>query len=71
MAANDKPFTAPYFTDYVGRRRKLNASAIKSICSDFAEGATVRDLAESWGVSTSLVRTITYHTRRNTNDRSE
>lgn len=64
MAAHDKPFVAPYFTDYVGRRRKLSASAIQSICSDFAKGASVASLAESWGVSTSLVRTITYHTRR-------
>ena len=65
---NDKPFKAPYFTDYVGRRRKLSAGSIKAVCAEFAAGASVADLAQTWGVSTSLVRTITYHTRRNTND---
>ncbi|QPX62643.1 hypothetical protein SEA_WOLLYPOG_67 [Arthrobacter phage Wollypog] len=58
-------FKAKTYTDYVGRPRKLSGGAIRAIMSEYAAGARTRDLAERYGVSTSLVRTITYHTRRN------
>lgn len=57
-------FHADYFMDSVGRRRKLSDGAMRQIRSEFADGAKTGDLAEAWGVSTSLIRTITYDTAR-------
>lgn len=67
MTENDKPesFKAPSFFDSVGRRRKLSAGSMKAICNEYAKGKTIRELATSYGVSTSLVRTVVYHTARN------
>ncbi len=62
----EKTHTAEYYTDYVGRRRKLSAGAILAIISDFENGAATRDLAERYGVSTSLVRTVVWHSKRGT-----
>lgn len=58
-------FKAEYFFDAVGRRRKLSAGAIISLQREFREGAKTADLAETYGISVSLVRTITYNTPRN------
>ena len=57
-------FTAEYFLDSVGRRRKLSAGAILAVQREFRAGAKTADLAEQYGISTSLVRTITYNTPR-------
>jgi hypothetical protein len=57
-------FNAQYFLDAVGRRRKLSAGSILAIQREFRRGAKTADLAESYGVSTSLIRTITYNTPR-------
>jgi hypothetical protein len=57
-------FTAEFFLDAVGRRRKLSAGSILAIQREFKAGAKTADLAESYGVSTSLIRTITYNTPR-------
>lgn len=51
------------FWDAVGRPRKLSNGAMLSMMDDFAHGATTRQLAEAYGVSTSLVRVVCYHTR--------
>jgi hypothetical protein len=51
--------------DSVGRPRKLSAGAMKRVMARYAEGDTVRELALSFGVSESLIRTVTYHTPRN------
>jgi hypothetical protein len=56
-------FRAAVFTDAVGRPRKLSAGAMQAVMNDFARGAKSRELAERYGVSTSLIRTICYHTR--------
>jgi hypothetical protein len=57
--------TAEFFLDAVGRRRKLSAGAMAQIQREYAHGIPVGDLAEAWGVSTSLVRTVVYSTPRN------
>lgn len=48
----------------VGRRRKLSPRTMSLICQDFYNGETISELAETWGVSVSLIRTIVYHTPR-------
>lgn len=53
-------FKAEYYLDAVGRRRKLSAGAIISVQNAFRDGAKTSELAEQYGVSTSLIRTITY-----------
>jgi hypothetical protein len=60
-----KRHEAEYFLDAVGRRRKLSAGAMRQIQAEYANGIPVPDLAEAWGVSTSLVRTVVYSTPRN------
>jgi hypothetical protein len=60
----EKKFEAKYYTDYVGRPRKLSAGAILAVQSDFREGAKTRVLAERYGVSSSLILTICYNIRR-------
>jgi hypothetical protein len=50
--------------DAVGRPRKLSSGAMKRIMDQFAKGATIKELSQQYGVSTSLIRTITYHTPR-------
>ena len=59
-----KPFKAKFFTDHVGRPRKLSHGAIQAVMREYAAGAATRTLAERYGVSTSLIRTICYHVRR-------
>lgn len=59
----EEKFKAKTYTDYVGRPRKLSAGAILAVMSDYANGAKTRDLAERYGVSTTLIRTICYHTK--------
>lgn len=56
-------FKAKLFTDHVGRPRKLSSGAIIAITEDYAEGAKTSELAKIYGVSTTLIRTICYHTR--------
>lgn len=60
----NQPFSADYYFDAVGRRRKLSAGAILSLQREFRTGAKTSDLAATYGVSVSLVRTITYNTPR-------
>jgi hypothetical protein len=50
--------------DSVGRPRKLSAGAMTRVMDRFAKGDTVKELAQSFGVSQALIRTITYHTVR-------
>lgn len=57
-------YTADYYLDSVGRRRKLSAGAMISIQNAFAEGVKPADLAHQYGVSTSLIRVIVYMTPR-------
>ncbi len=59
-----KKFIADYYLDHVGRRRKLSAGAMLSICRAYAKGESTADLAAGHGVSTSLIRVITYQTAR-------
>lgn len=56
--------TAEFFYDSVGRRRKLSDNTMASIRKQFREGAKVSWLALTYGVSTGLIRTITYDTPR-------
>ncbi|ALY09606.1 hypothetical protein SALGADO_81 [Arthrobacter phage Salgado] len=64
VSMTSKRWNAPYFMDSVGRRRKLSDSAMKAICREYRDGETVRELAESYGVSTSLIRSVVYWTPR-------
>lgn len=57
-------YNAPYYTDYNGRRRKLPGEAIRKIMEEYRKGDSVRLLAERYGVSKSLIYTITWHERR-------
>ena len=59
-------FSVDYYLDSVGRRRKLSHGAMESIRRAYAKGEKTADLAESYGVSTSLIRVITYSTARET-----
>ncbi|ALY08836.1 hypothetical protein DRROBERT_50 [Arthrobacter phage DrRobert] len=63
---NQKPATykAEYFYDSVGRRRKLQDSAMARIREEFADGVPTSLIASEWGVSVALVRTICYNTAR-------
>lgn len=54
----------PYYTDDVGRRRKLSAGAQHQVMQMWLEGESAQVIADAFGVSTSLVRTICYHTRK-------
>lgn len=58
-------YQAEYFMDSVGRRRKLSHGAMVAIRADFARGASTRELAERYGVSTHLILTVCYSTPRN------
>lgn len=58
-------FSAEYFTDSVGRRRKLSHGAMVRIREQFADGERIHKLAEAFGVSTSLIRCVVYDTARN------
>lgn len=64
MAKVIKEFKVDYWLDSVGRRRKLSAGAMVSIQEAYADGAKPADLANSYGVSTALIRTVVYHTPR-------
>lgn len=61
-------FRAKTFTDHVGRPRKLSHGAIIAITRDFSQGVRVKALAERYGVSQSLIRTICYHTKVETSN---
>ncbi|ALY08588.1 hypothetical protein BENNIE_52 [Arthrobacter phage Bennie] len=63
---NQKPATykAEYFYDSVGRRRKLQDSAMARIREEFADGVPTSLIASEWGISVALVRTICYNTAR-------
>ncbi|AOQ28325.1 hypothetical protein SEA_CHRISTIAN_52 [Arthrobacter phage Christian] len=63
---NQKPATykAEFFYDSVGRRRKLQDSAMARIREEFADGVPTSLIASEWGVSVALVRTICYNTAR-------
>lgn len=63
--------TAEFFYDSVGRRRKLSDNTMNDICRQFRDGAKVSWLALTYGVSTSLIRTITYSTPRQSDYDSE
>ena len=54
----------PYYTDDVGRRRKLSPGAMHQVMQMWMDGESARVIAEVFGISTSLVRTICYHTRK-------
>lgn len=56
-------FKANYYTDYNGRRRKLPAEVIRKIMREFVEGDSPTLLASRYGVSKSLIYTITWHLR--------
>ncbi len=58
------PYKAPRYIDHVGRARKLSHGAIQAIMNEFAAGETTKVLAEAYGVSQSLIRTVTYNTAR-------
>lgn len=64
MADQPGTYRAPYFTDSVGRPRKLSAGAMSAICAAYAKGAASQDLAKEYGVSRSLILTVVYHTAR-------
>lgn len=64
MAGRVRKYTADYYLDSVGRRRKLSAGAMKDICRLFGEGVSTADLAEQYGVSRSMILTVTYWTPR-------
>lgn len=57
-------FKAPTFLDSVGRPRKLSQGSMQAIAREFAGGATAKELAATYGVSASLIRTICYHVPR-------
>lgn len=59
-------YSVDYYLDSVGRRRKLSHGAMESIRRSYAKGDKTADLAEAYGVSTSLIRVITYSTPRET-----
>lgn len=54
----------PYYTDNVGRRRKLTPGAQHELMRMWQNGDSTQLIADTFGVSTTLVRTICYHTRR-------
>lgn len=70
MPAN-KPYRATFFTDHVGRPRKLSHGAILDIQRRFRHGELTATLATQYGVSTSLIRTICYNTPREKDLRRE
>lgn len=51
-----------YYTDYVGRRRKLTPGAQHEVMRMWMEGRPTQEIADAFGISTTLVRTICYHT---------
>lgn len=53
-----------YLSALTGRRRKLSDGAMLSICKAYREGASVRELSESYGVSTHTIYSIVYWTPR-------
>lgn len=57
-------YKAPIYIDHVGRPRKLSEGAMIAIMYSYKNGEKTRALAESYGVSTSLIRTICYHVER-------
>jgi hypothetical protein len=59
-------YSADYYLDSVGRRRKLSHGAMQNIQRAYADGESTADLAEQYGVSVSLIRTVTYLTARKT-----
>lgn len=64
MTKKTAPFKARRYVDHVGRARKLSHGAIQAIMNDFADGESVKVLAEAYGVSQSLIRMVTYNTPR-------
>lgn len=59
-----RKYNSEYYIDFVGRRRKLSGGAMRDIQMSFAKGAKTADLAEAYGVSTSLIRCVCYSTPR-------
>lgn len=57
-------FVADYHLDSVGRRRKLSRGAMEAIMNEFAAGKSSLELAASYGVSTTTIRSICYHVPR-------
>ncbi|MFT4471895.1 helix-turn-helix domain-containing protein [Arthrobacter sulfonylureivorans] len=64
MAGKPDPDLSQFYFDSVGRRRRLSAESMQTICRLFAHGEKVNDLAERFSVSVGLIRTIVYHTAR-------
>jgi hypothetical protein len=62
--AKTAKFKAPRYIDHVGRARKLSHGALQAIMEEFAAGESVKTLADAYGVSTSLIRMVTYNTAR-------
>ena len=54
----------PFYTDDVGRRRKLTVGAQHQVMEMWMDGVSAAVIAEAFGVSVPLVRTICYHTRK-------
>lgn len=53
-----------YVSPMTGRRRALSDGAMIDICTGFANGRKVKDLAADYGISTSTVYHIVYWTPR-------
>lgn len=66
MPPRGPKYSVDYYLDSVGRRRKLSHGAMESIRRAYSEGEKTADLADAYGVSTSLIRVITYSTARKT-----
>lgn len=57
-------FSLEFYTDDVGRRRKVSPRDQRTIIVLWLDGHSSRSIAEAFGISTSLVRTICYHVRQ-------
>ena len=55
-----------YIDPQSGRPRKLAAGAMKAIQREFLDGVPTRELAQRYGVSTSLILQVCYFTPKGT-----
>ena len=59
-------FQLDFYTDDVGRRRKVSPRDQRTVILLWMDGHSAREIAEAFGISDSLVRTICYHARQGT-----